>query len=389
MFHLSTTAMPRDELERRRDAVLAAMHQQGIDQAIFTTPANVYYLTGIQLGGFTTPQALILDASGAHVFVYRLIEYFWYEHWAPMTWCDQWRPYGDGDSPDEAVIAAAKSLRPGNPRVLALEIDRTSLSFASVQRIQDGLGAQILVSSAPLVERLRRIKSPLELEYMRRAGEITRMGIEAAAAAFKAGATEAEAAGAAFDAMCRGGSEYFGMNPWVSSGPKSAMAHQSWSDERPRPGDVVPLFMSACVRRYMCRIERTYVMGEPDPETARMLDVLVQCVEYCMQNIRAGMTSHEADKLARDFIEEAGYGQHFMHRLAYGIGVAFPPNWGEGTVLQLRPNDPTVLQPGMTVHLVPAFHVRGIGFLNRSMPVVITEKGCEPLTTMPLRVEPL
>src|SRR5690606_17704189 len=92
-FHLSTTAMPRDELERRRDAVLAAMHQQGIDQAIFTTPANVYYLTGIQLGGFTTPQALILDASGAHVFVYRLIEYFWYEHWAPMTWCDQWRPY--------------------------------------------------------------------------------------------------------------------------------------------------------------------------------------------------------------------------------------------------------------------------------------------------------
>src|SRR5690606_35406861 len=108
-----------------------------------------------------------------------------------------------------------------------------------------------------------------------------------------------------------------------------------------------------------------------------------------MQNIRAGMTSHEADKLSRDFIEEAGYGQHFMHRLAYGIGVAFPPNWGEGTVLQLRPNDPTVLEPGMTVHLVPAFHVRGIGFLNRSMPVVITEKGCEPLTTMPLRVEPL
>src|SRR5690606_13684159 len=111
----------------------------------------------------------------------------------------------------------------------------------------------------PLVERLRRIKSPLELEYMRRAGEITRTGIEAAAPAFKAGATEAEAAGAAFDAMCRGGSEYIGMNPWVSSGPKSAMAHQSWSDERPRPGDVVPLFMSACVRRYMCPIERTYV----------------------------------------------------------------------------------------------------------------------------------
>ena len=151
----------------------------------------------------------------------------------------------------------------------------------------------------------------------------------------------------------------------------------------------MPIYMSASVGRYQCPLERTYTKGTPDAKTARMLEAIVHAAEDVISHLRPGMTYHDADRLARSVIAEAGYGVFFVNRLAYSIGIAFPPIWWENDIMQLRPNDNRLVESGMTFHLVPALHVPGVGFLNRSMPVVITEGGCEPLSTMPLRVDPL
>jgi Xaa-Pro dipeptidase len=170
---------------------------------------------------------------------------------------------------------------------------------------------------------------------------------------------------------------------------KTAMAHAHWANVAPEQGHVVPIYMSASVRRYQGPLERTYTKGEADNRTARMLESIVAANENVLRHLRPGMTSHDADLLARSVIEEAGFGEFFVNRLAYSIGIAFPPIWWENDIMQLRPNDKRLVESGMTFHLVPALHVPGMGFLNRSMPIVVTGTGCEPLATMPLRVAPL
>jgi len=147
--------------------------------------------------------------------------------------------------------------------------------------------------------------------------------------------------------------------------------------------------MSASVRRYQCPSERTYVKGDPEPRTAAMLESLVLASERVVRELRPGMTSHEADRLGRDVIDDAGFGEFFVNRLAYSIGIGLPPVWWENEIMQLRPNDDRLVGAGMTFHLVPALHVPGVGFLSRSLPIVLTDHGVEPLTDLPMRVDPL
>jgi Xaa-Pro dipeptidase len=147
--------------------------------------------------------------------------------------------------------------------------------------------------------------------------------------------------------------------------------------------------MSASIKRYQCPVERTYVKGKPDARTESMLEASIGAVEAVLADLRPGMTSHEADRIGRQVIEDAGYGEFFVNRLAYSVGIGFPPVWWENEIMQLRPHDNRAVEPGMTFHLVPALHVPGVGFVNRSLPIVVTEQGCLPLIDLPLRVETL
>ena len=128
---------------------------------------------------------------------------------------------------------------------------------------------------------------------------------------------------------------------------------------------------------------------EPSPAAARYLDLCAGATAHVIDLLKPGMTSHDADGLARGFFDDHGCGDLFSHRPAYSIGIAFPPLWWENDIMQMRPNDQRVLEPGMTFHLVPGLHVSDVGFVNQSAPVVITETGCEPLIDLPLSPEPL
>lgn len=101
-----------------------------------------------------------------------------------------------------------------------------------------------------------------------------------------------------------------------------------------------------------------------------------------MAGIKPGMTSGEADRVVRTAVEKMGYGENFVVRAAYGIGLGFSPGWGENHVMSIRPDDPRVIEPGMCFHLVPALYKEGLGAVCCSMPIEIGENGCRPLTSI-------
>ncbi len=92
------------------------------------------------------------------------------------------------------------------------------------------------------------------------------------------------------------------------------------------------------------------------------------------------------DAACRGLLEDAGYEPYFRKRTGYSVGVAFAPDWGEGHIVSLRRDDPTVLEAGMVFHIPPALRVPrqyGLGF---SETVLITKTGCEVLTRFPLEL---
>ncbi|MEE9248862.1 MAG: M24 family metallopeptidase, partial [Dehalococcoidia bacterium] len=73
----------------------------------------------------------------------------------------------------------------------------------------------------------------------------------------------------------------------------------------------------------------------------------------------------------------------FNHRTGYSIGIGFPPGWGEGQIMDIKPNDPRPLEAGMTFHLTPALFIPDVAGPGFSETVLVTESGAEPLTTFP------
>jgi Xaa-Pro dipeptidase len=117
-----------------------------------------------------------------------------------------------------------------------------------------------------------------------------------------------------------------------------------------------------------------------------MAEASRDALEAAVAAMRPGVTSHEVDRAARAVMERAGLGQHFSHRTGYSIGIGLPPDWGEGRIMSINENDPTVLEAGMCFHLIPDLKIVHEGGVVFSESVVVTDTGRARLTDFPLEV---
>jgi len=139
-------------------------------------------------------------------------------------------------------------------------------------------------------------------------------------------------------------------------------------------------------QRYNCMLSRTVIVGRPDREWTRMAEASRDALEAAKAAIRPGVTSHDVDRAARAVMNQAGLGRYFTHRTGYSIGIGLPPDWGEGRIMSINENDPTVLEAGMCFHLIPDLKLVHQGGVVFSESVAVTETGHERLTDFPLEV---
>jgi Xaa-Pro dipeptidase len=115
----------------------------------------------------------------------------------------------------------------------------------------------------------------------------------------------------------------------------------------------------------------------------RIAGVVISGLNAAIETIKPGVTAGEVDAACRGKFIAAGIDQYFHHRTGYSIGIAFPPDWGEGHAMSLRSGDPAVLEPNMTFHMPPGVLVYGKYGIGFSETVRVTENGCEVLTEFP------
>ena len=245
-------AFAPDEYRRRLAAVRARMTQADLDLLIVSSPESICYLSGYESAGYFVQQALLVDLAAEPILIIRALEVPNAEAsciWEPLI------AYRDHENATEEIAALIANFGTGTKRVGA-ELRSRALSHAQVADLGRLLPNHAFVDSFGVVEGARLIKSEAELACIRRAGRIVEAGMRACFSALGQGRSERDVAAAAYHATISAGSEWTGAPAFVSSGPRSARAHTTWSDRVLAAGDPVFLEVNAAVSRYHAALMR-------------------------------------------------------------------------------------------------------------------------------------
>ncbi len=177
--------------------------------------------------------------------------------------------------------------------------------------------------------------------------------------------------------MRRQGAEKEAVETIVASGVRSSLPHGRASDKTLGSGEFVTLDYGAVVGGYHSDCTRTVALGPVSPRHRELYDLVLSAQQAALAGLRPGLSTKDADALARQFITDAGHGQQFGHGPGHGVGLAIH----EGPTLS--PRDDSILEAGMTVTVEPGVYVPGWGGVRIEDLVVITPDGCEMLTRAP------
>ena len=326
------------------------------DPLLVTGPVNVRYLVGFA----SSNAALLVDPTGGAT----LYTDFRYAEAARQV---------DGVTFEEtprALLAALAERLTGR----RIAVEAAHLTLAGAETLRSG-GVE-LVSTSGAVEALRAVKEPGELDLMRRAAAISdRVFAELANERF-VGRTETELAWWLEQAWHEAGSDGASFSAIVAFGENGARPHAKPRD-LPVPADTLVVVDAGCtVGGYASDSTRTFFTGEPVGRLRDLYDLCLRAQLDGLAAVRAGATGREVDAASRVAIAEAGMGELFGHGLGHGIGLDVHEE------PSLRPESNAVLVPGNVVTVEPGLYVAGEAGVRIEDTVVVTEGGCERLTTV-------
>lgn len=368
---------PADEFDGRVARARTLLAERDIDVLIVTGPENIFYLTGQQTPGYYTYQALLLPADGDPVFIVRELEM---HNLVANSFIDTLEVYPDNADPVDVTLKTIEDRGWGSKR-FALDKRGWFLPIAVYEALSDGLGT--IADGAGLIEQLRVVKSAREQEKIAMAAQYAEMGMRAGMVAIEAGSTENNLVASMMGAAIAAGCEYVGMEPLVSSGPRSGVPHGTWRRRRLEQGDPVFLEMAGCHDRYHATLMRSAWIGAPDPVAAAMMECCLEALEAALAKVRPGQTCADVHNACQAVVDAHGFTDNFRKRAGYSIGTAFAPDWGEGALLSLYTGVERELEPGMAFHIPPALRRYGEFTVGVSETVIVTETGHKVLADVP------
>ncbi len=237
------------------------------------------------------------------------------------------------------------------------------------------------IPTQSIVEELREVKDEGELEKLRKAEAIgdvafteTMKFIEEN---WKNGITENEVALHIEQSMRRQGASGLSFDSIVATGAKSSLCHAHPGDVHLASGDMVVMDFGCIYEGYCSDMTRTIIMGEASEEKAKIYNIVLEAQKAALDMIRPGVKGKDVDKVARDIISEAGYGEYFGHGLGHSVGIEIHEN------PRFSMAEEKVITKGMVITVEPGIYVPGLGGVRIEDMVAITDNGIDNLTHSP------
>jgi len=361
----------------RLSRLIEQARARGLDALALVPGPNLFYLTGLSFHLSERPVVALFSVNRPAVIVLPALEAVKVEQ---ATVELKAFPYTDEEGYTSAFQRAGAML---GLTECALGVEALRARFLEVQLLERHLPACRIRPAEDALAELRMYKDEHELEQMRRAVAVTESALETTMRQVEAGMTEREVAARLMVEMLLAGGEGMSFPPIVVAGPNSASPHATPGDRPIRPGDPIVVDCGATVGGYAADITRTFAIGALEPEMARIYEVVRAANEAGRAMAGPGVTAEEVDRAARAVIDDAGYGEYFVHRTGHGLGLETHES------PYIVAGNERVLEPGMTFTVEPGIYLPGRGGVRIEDDVVVTPTSAESLTTFPREFTPL
>lgn len=252
-----------------------------------------------------------------------------------------------------------------------------SLLCSQFDKMKEALPVAVWTPLKDRIDNLRSIKTEEELKYLAKAEEIGDKAFAKLLPLLKPGMTELQAAAELEYLMKQEGAENLSFSTIVASGLNSSMPHAIPGEKKFEEGDFITFDFGCKYKGYCSDMTRTIVLGKASEKQKEIYNVVLKAQLAALDALRAGVSGSSVDKVARDIITEAGYGEYFGHGLGHSVGLFIHEN------PRLSPTDDTILQPGMVETVEPGIYVPGFGGVRIEDMVVVTEDGYVNLAHSP------
>jgi Xaa-Pro dipeptidase len=372
-----------DEYAARLARVRGEMAGRGLDALLLFAPESQYWLTGYDTFGFCFFQCLVVAGDCDPVLLTRAPDLRQAQLTSTVKDIRIWKDAA-GAEPARDLEGLLRELGLGGRRV-GWETGTQGLTHrngAAVAAALEGVvGALVDVSELMGVLRLR--KSPAEIACVRRAAELADLAWDAGLEETRGGAFEGDILAAMHGAIFRGDGDYPGNEFIIGSGDHALLCRYHSGRRRLDAQDQLTLEWAGTFRHYHAALMKTIVVGGPRPRHRELQEAAEEALLACEAALRPGEPMGAVfDAHARVF-DARGLAPHRLNACGYSLGPRFSPGWMEDQMFYR--DAPTVLEPDMVffLHMILFDSDEGVAMtLGRTS--LVTERGAEPLSRMPL-----
>jgi len=376
-----------DEARQRTHSLQSRMRENSIPLAIFTDESSIAYLAGFwgYLGiEFGRPTMLVVPVDAPPIVITPLMET---EMVSAMTWIDNIVSWEDSGQRSWHRLLGTEIRQHIGDDPAAIWIEKPYVPALVRNYFDETFRNADLLDISPILGAMRMIKSPLEIEVMRQAGQIAGAMMAAAHQSLQAGAHEYESALAVIDAGTRAAAGFLTASGWerfvspmihnlqiLQSGRDSSMVHRRASVKTYDRGD--PVYFCFCnmaqFKQYKLGFDRMFHIGDISPAASAVQQAAIDAQQAAIAAIRPGVAAEDIAAAANEIYQQRGY--ETGYRTGRSIGVAYLE------APELKAGDKTILQPGMTFAVDGGISIDGelAGRIGDS--IVVTETGCDYLT---------
>ena len=383
-------AFEKEEYEIRISKVRKSMAEKNIEVLIVTDPSNMAWLTGYDGWSFYVHQCVVLslesepfwygrgmDANGAKLTVFM-------QHENIIGYQDDYVQNPEKHPMD--YLCKILTEKNWAQKTIGVEKDNYYFTASCLESLQRNLVQANFVDSTGLVNWQRTVKSPRELEFIRKAARIVEKMHARIFEVMEPGMRKNDLVAEIYHSGITGtedaGGDYTAIVPMTPTGSDASAPHLTW-DDQPIPNNSGTFFeIAGCYRRYHCPLSRTIYLGQPPQKYLDVEKAVLEGIEAGLEAAKPGNFAEDIEAAWRKTISKYGYEKE--SRCGYAIGLSYPPDWGERTV-SFRKGDKTVLEPNMTFHFMPALWFDDWG-LETTESIVITDSGVETLANVPRKL---
>uniref|UniRef100_A0A832MPR0 Aminopeptidase P family protein n=1 Tax=Pseudothermotoga hypogea TaxID=57487 RepID=A0A832MPR0_9THEM len=275
----------------------------------------------------------------------------------------------------DTVVGVLETIK---PKVVGLEFSRISHDmYLKLSEKYQALYKPI----DHIIEQMRMIKEPQEVEFIRKAIQISEEALLKVLPLVKEGVAEKDIAAELEYQMKLLGADGIAFETIVITGPRTALPHGRASERRLRMNEPVLFDFGAKFNGYCADITRTFYFGKPDEEFVKVYNTVFEAQSLALEKGSGRMTGKELDSVARTHISSCGFGEYFGHGLGHGLGLEVHE------APRVNQSNESILPVGAVVTIEPGIYIEGKFGVRIEEDVVVHEDHLERLTHLERKLQ--